>query len=208
MDNLTKQEISFLKKLNTPNKIQDFLDSIPFNFEEKGETVMSPRRVMREKKAHCIEGAFFASSALMVNGEKPLVMNLKITGKDFDHCVALFKKNGYWGAISKTNHAVLRFRDPIYKTIRELALSYFHEYFLLTDGKKTLRGYTSPIDMNKFGKSWMTEEKDLWGISSKIFYMKHIKIIPDKNKKYIRNASEIERKSAGVEEWKKNSKKR
>ena len=206
MNKFTKQEISFLKKLNTPNKIQDYLDSIPFNFEEKGETVMSPRRVMREKKAHCIEGAFFAAAAFMINGKKPLIMNLKINGKDFDHCVALFKKNGYWGAISKTNHSVLRFRDPIYKTIRELALSYFHEYFLVTNGKKTLRGYTSPIDLNKFGKSWMTDENDLWDIAEKIFYMKHIFIVPEKNKKYIRPASKIEQKAGSIKEWKKSGK--
>ncbi len=207
MYSLTKQEVSFLKKLNTPNKIQDYLDSISFNFEEKGETAMSPRRVMREKKAHCIEGAFFAATALMISGDRPLIMNLKVSGKDFDHCVALFKKNGYWGAISKTNHAVLRFRDPIYKTIRELALSYFHEYFLITNGDKTLRGYTEPMDMKKFGSTWMTDENDLWDIAEKIFYMKHTQIIPEKNKKYIRKASEIERKGAGIEEWNKNRKK-
>ena len=202
----TKQELSFFKKLNTPNKIQDYLDSIPFNFEEKGDTCMSPRRVMREEKANCIEGAFLASTALLLSGEKPLVMNLKVEGEDFDHCVALFKKNGYWGAISKTNHAVLRFRDPIYKTIRELALSYFHEYFLVTNGKKTLRGYTQPIDMNKFGIEWMAEEKDLWNISEKIFYMKYVNIIPNENKKYIRNASKIEQKSASIKEWLKGGK--
>ena len=130
MYGLNEKEVKILKSLNTPRKIQDFLNKIPINFEEDGkDTCFSPRRVLRENKAHCIEGAMLAATALRLNGEKPLVVDLTSTPKDFDHVVCVFNQNGRWGAISKTNHAVLRYREPGYKDIRELVMSFFHEYF-------------------------------------------------------------------------------
>lgn len=195
-----------LKRLHTPGKIQDFLDSIPFNYEKKGETCMSPTRVLKEKKAHCIEGAMLAAAALKLQGNKPLVMSLKVKKGDFDHIVALYEINGYWGAISKTNHAVLRFRDPVYKTTRELALSYFHEYFLTKTGEKTLLGYSKPINLDSFGTGWETSTEDLWNIAESIYDGKHIMIVPKENKKYIRNASAVEKKAASIQEWSINSK--
>lgn len=126
MYGLTPKEYQFLKRLNTPNKIQDYLDTLPINYEKSGETYHSPRFVLQHKKAHCLEGALLAAVALMIQGYKPLLLDLRTTSRDTDHVVASENFNGYWGAISKTNHAVLRYRDPIYKTPRELALSYFH----------------------------------------------------------------------------------
>lgn len=190
------------ERLNTPQKIQDFLDSIPFNRERKGETCMSPVRVLQEKKAHCIEGALFACVCLMKQGEKPLIVNLKVEKEDDDHIITLFQKNGYYGAISKTNHAVLRYRDPIYRTVRELVMSYVHEYYLVTTGKKTLLGHTKPINMRRFGTKWMTAEKDLWDIAEKIYDTPCISVVPLENRRYIRNAQAFERKVAGIPEWK------
>ena len=190
-----------LKKLNTPSKIQDYLDSIPFNYEKNGETCMSPFMVLKEEKAHCIEGAMLAASAMALQGQKPLVMSLKVRKGDYDHVVALFKYNGFWGAISKTNHSVLRYRDPVYRTIRELALSYFHEYFLTDTGEKTLIGYSNPINLNRFGKKWKTSTKDLWNIARTIYDIKHIPIIPKGNEKYIRNTTKTEMKGASIKEW-------
>jgi len=193
-----------LKKLNTPQKIQDYLDSIPFNYEKSGETCMSPFRVLKEKKAHCVEGAMLAASLMALQGQKPLVMSLKVKKGDYDHVVALFKYKGFWGAISKTNHSVLRYRDPIYKTIRELALSYFHEYFLTKTGEKTLLGYSNPINLNRFGKKWKTSPNDLWDIAGTIYDIKHLPIIPKGNERYIRNATKIEMESALIKDWNKN----
>jgi hypothetical protein len=201
-----KKELLFLEKYNTPNKIQDYLDSIPFNFERKGETCMSPLRVLKSGKAHCIEGAMFAAAALYANGEKPLVMNFKVAKGDVDHCVALYKKNGYWGAISKTNHAVLRFRDPVYKTPRELAMSFYHEYFLSKDGKKTLKGYSPVINLLRFGKDWIISKEDLWDIAEYVFEIKHIKIVPKINEKYIRKVSRAEIVASDTIEWTKSEK--
>ena len=203
MFQLTKKEISIFSKLTTPQKIQNFLDSVPYNYEKKGETCMSPVRVLQNKKANCIEGAMLAATALWLQGEKPLILSLKVTKDDYYHAVALFKQNGYWGAISKTNHAVLRFRDPIYKNIRELALSYFHEYYLSKNGKKTLRGYSKPINLKQFGIVWVTSQTDLWDMVEKIYFASHTQIIPKKNEKFIRPAQVFERKVTDVIEWKK-----
>ena len=161
-------EYATLEKLSTPQKVQTFLDKLPFNHERGGETCMSPARVLREKKAHCIEGAFLACAAFMLAGRKPLIVSLKVKKPDDDHIIVLFKENGYWGALSKTNHAVLRYRDPVYRSVRELVMSYFHEYFWYTNGKKMLLGYTKPINMKRFGTKWITGEEDLWGIAETI----------------------------------------
>jgi hypothetical protein len=191
--------------LNTPAKIQDFLDSIPFNYELHGETCMSPRRVIRERKAHCIEGAMFAALVLRHHGYKPKIMSFKVARGDIDHTVTIFKEHGYYGAISKTNHAVLRYRDPVYTTPRELAMSYFHEYFINGTGKKTMLGYSPLVDLMKFGHTWMTAEKDLWDIAEYIYTMRHH---PITNKKVLyKRASLVERKAADILEWSTDEKK-
>src|SRR3989344_1742309 len=128
MYGLNEKEVKMLKALNTPRKIQDFLNKIPINFEEKGDTCFSPKMVLKKWKAHCIEGAMLAAVALRLNGKKPLVVDLTSVPEDFDHVICVFKEDGCWGAISKTNHAVLRYREPVYKNIRELVMSFFHEY--------------------------------------------------------------------------------
>src|SRR3989338_8582802 len=164
MFGLSKSELKILKKLATPINIQDFLDKIPMNWEKRGETYMSPRRALQAHKMHCFEGAIFAAAALWLQGEKPLLLDLKAKGDD-DHVVALYKCNGYWGAISKTNHSVLRFRDPVFKTLRELAVSYFHEY-ARNDGKKVLESYSArPFDLRKLGDKWVTATKDLHAVA-------------------------------------------
>jgi len=205
MFGLNKNEVNTLKKLNTPKKIQDFLNKLKINFEEKGETCMSPRMVLKTKKAHCIEGAMFAALALRIQGEKPLLVDLRTTKDDFDHVLAVFKKNGRWGAITKTNHAVLRYREPVYKNIRELVMSYFHEYFLNKNGKKTLRDYSLPIDLSKFDKKgWTTDTKDLWYIDSHLDKVKHFSILDRKQIASLRKADKIEIKAGKIVEWKKN----
>jgi hypothetical protein len=201
MFNLSTSELATVRKLNTPIKIQDFLDSLRINFEKKGETVMSPRRVLREKKAHCLEGALLAAAALWFHGAPPLLLDLKAAPADDDHVVALYKINGLWGAISKTNHATVRFRDPIYRTIRELALSYFHEYFLNKNGQKVLYSYSKPFNLKRFGNDWITSEKELWHIARELDDSPHTRLYPQKNKKYIRKADAMERKAGRLLEW-------
>lgn len=198
METLTKKEVTLLQKLNTAIKIQNYLDSIPFNHEESGETCRSARGVLAYKKAHCLEGTFLASCALLLQKKKPLILNLTVTDDDYDHVVTLYKENGYWGAISKTNHAVLGFRDPVYKTVRELAMSYFHEYFLTKNGKKTLLGYSRPIDLRRFGTSWIDSNENLFSIAETISELPYTVIIPSENKKYLRKATKLEQTTASI----------
>lgn len=186
----TKEELKIYRKLDTPEKVQDFLNEIKINFEKNGETCLSPREVLKQGQAHCIEGAIFAASVLKFHGEKPLVLDLEATKKDFDHVVAVFRKGKFFGAISKTNHAVLRYREPIYKTVRELVMSYFHEYFT-DDGKKTLRKYAL-VDLSRFDKqNWETSE-DIWIIADYLAKVKHVEILTRVQEKSLRLADAIE----------------
>ncbi|EKD76416.1 MAG: hypothetical protein ACD_43C00120G0001 [uncultured bacterium] len=202
LSELSRSEVAILKKLSTPIKIQNFLDAMPLNWEKQGETYMSPRRVMRAHKMHCFEGALLAAAALWLRGEPPLIFDLRVKGDD-DHVVALYKRHGHWGAISKTNHASLRFRDPIYKTLRELALSYFHEYFSNQTSKKILREYsTKPFNLKRFGTQWITAEEDLYKIVDAIDAAPHSTIIPKSNIKYLRKADVMELRAGKLIEWK------
>lgn len=201
MFGLTKQEAAVFKKLSTPQKIQDFLTALPVNFEQDGDTHYSPRRVLREKKAHCIEGAMFAAAALWFHGHEPLLMDFTTTDDDEDHVIAPFRQNGYWGATSKTNHAILRYRDPIYRTVRELALSYFHEYYMFEDGRKTLVSYSLPLNLRRFGEGWITAEQDLFSMDDALDATRHVPIVPAKSVRLLRRADPIERQVGKITEW-------
>jgi hypothetical protein len=203
--NFTQKEIGLMQKLNTPAKVQDFLNSLHFNFEEKGETLKSPILTLRARKAHCLEGAILGAYLLSRHGQKPLLVHLETTKDDFDHVIALFKTNGLWGALSKTNHAVLRYREPIYKNIHELSISYFHEYFL-DNGQKTLRRYSEPLDLSKLKRNWVLAEKDLWFLDKKLDKIKHSDLAPKKAFKNLRKAEKIEIRAGKIVEWKKNRK--
>jgi len=202
MDSFSAQEKKLFKKLNSPQKIQDYLNSLKFNFEKRGDTCYSPRTVIIRKTAHCMEGAMFAAVVLEFYGAKPLVMDLRSVAHDFDHVVAVFKKFGCYGAISKTNHAVLRYREPVYKTIRELALSYFHEYFD-NKGRKTLREYSDVFDLSRFNKlEWRTSSANLFAIPDHLDNIRHFKILSPAQQKNLRKADKIEIKTGKIVEWK------
>ncbi|MFZ2522075.1 MAG: hypothetical protein WAX44_04395 [Minisyncoccia bacterium] len=201
----TKKEIELFKRLNTPSKIQDYINKIPFNFDERGDSCMSPRRVLEKNKADCIEGAILASVILEFHGWKPLLLDLRSVKKpyDYDHVVALFRVDGYWGAISKTNHSVLRYREAIYRDVRELVMSFFHEYFL-DSGKKTLREYSDSLNMNYFNKiNWRISHKDLAEVLIKLDKIKHHKILTKKQEKNLRKADKIEIESTKMVEYNK-----
>ncbi len=204
MFGFTEKEVRIFKQLNTPKKIQDYLNRIPTNFEHDRETVLSPRMVLRENRAHCMEGAMFAAAALRFHGHKPLVVDLTSVKDDDDHVITVFKHKGHWGAISKTNHAVLRYREPIYRSIRELVMSFFHEYFTNSDGKKTLRSYSMPIDLSRFDKKgWMTAEEDVWYVPEYLFEVQHKPILSRSQIAFLRKADAIEIKAGSLVEWKK-----
>lgn len=203
----TADEYAALTRLTTPIKIQDYLDSLAMNWEKRGDTHMSPRRVLRERRAHCIEGALLAAAAFWTHAERPLIMNVspKMGKGDDDHVIALYRRGGCWGAISKTNHATIRFRDPVYRTLRELVLSYFHEYFLASTGEKVLECYSQPLDLSRFGTDWLTSEKDLWEIADALSRQRHYFFVPKGNWRYVRHADPMERKAGKLIEWKKSN---
>jgi hypothetical protein len=185
------KEFLILKKLRTPAAIQDFLNRMPFNFEEDGETYRSPAAALKAKKAHCMEGAMLAAAALWLHGRPPVIMDLKTTDRDVDHVVALFKERNRWGAISKTNHAVLRYRDPIYRDPREIAMSYFNEYFL-DDGSKTMRSFSKPFDLSRCGDTWLTTKEKLDDIAIALDESLHIDIMKKIVAARLRRADPIE----------------
>ncbi|MFH0806522.1 MAG: hypothetical protein V1885_02250 [Candidatus Brennerbacteria bacterium] len=193
------EEFSVFKKLNTPIKVQDFLETLPINFERGGDTCRSPLMTLRAGKAHCMEGALFAAAAFWYHSKPPLLLDLKVGRGDESHVVALFKQNGCWGAVGKTNHAVLRYRDPVYRTPRELAMSFFHEYFL-NNGRKTLKSYSKPFDLRKYKGGWLTAKKHLWQLIDELDRSPHFAIAPRGIK--LRRADPIERKAGKLVQWK------
>jgi hypothetical protein len=194
------REQNLVNRLTTPAKIQDFLNKLPINFEHQGDTCRSPREVLKAKEAHCLEGAMFAAAVLWQHGHPPLLLDLKSSTQDYDHVVALFKQNGKWGAISKTNHAILRYREPVYNTIRELALSYFHEYFN-DKGLKTLRSFSRPFSLKRYGAGWITSPDNLWDIGADLDDSFHTPIISPAQARGLRKADPLEIKAITLTDY-------
>lgn len=165
--------------------------------------MMSPRRVLRENRAHCMEGALLAACALAFQGRRPLLLDLASAKGDDDHVVALFQDRGRWGAVSKTNHAVLRYREPVYRSVGELAMSFFHEYFL-DDGRKTLRSYSRAVDLSRFHRrNWMVDEEDLWYIVDALNNAPHTDILLSGQGNALRRADKIEIDAGKLTQWEK-----
>ncbi len=152
---------------------------------------MSVREVLKTNRAHCIEGALVAALAFSIQGKKPLIMDLEANDEDEDHVIALFQVDGYWGAISKGNHAYVRYRDPVYKTLRELALSYFHEYYNLK-GMKTLRGYTGAYNLHRYSKEDWVTGVDSWKIAEDLCDIPHFPFLTKKQEKLLRPVDPIQ----------------
>ncbi len=207
---LTPKQYKTLLKLDSAKKIQAYLDTYQINHEKDGETYMSVRRTMEAGIAHCLEGALVAALAFWIHGKEPMLMDLKSNNGD-DHIVALYKEGGRWGAVSKTNHATLRFRDPVYKTVRELAMSYFHEYIHLKTGEKILVSFSKPFDLQNVKRkgyskegvqtSWVSGAEDLFWLAQMLDEIPHEEMYPKKNKKYLRNADTMELKAGNLLEW-------
>jgi hypothetical protein len=181
---LTTAETKLLKSLSTPWKIQAFLNSLPYNMEPGGDTCRSPRRVMRDRTAHCFEAALFAAAALRVNGWPPLILDL-VAVRDSDHVIAVYKIDGCWGAVALSNFSGIRFREPIYRTVRELAISYFEDYFNL-NGEKTLRQYSRPVNLTRFDRiGWMTAEEDVWAVAEYLVDIPHTAVFRSNRRMYV-----------------------
>lgn len=189
-----------LAHLSTPEKIQDFVTAIPINQEKDGDTVLSGVQVLKQRRAHCIEAAFVAAAALWIGGSPPLLMDMQAKG-DSDHVVALFRKGGYWGAISKSNHVWLRWRDPVYRSLRELAMSYFHEY--TNKGKRTLRTYSVPFDLRRYNTDeWVTGTESCWDIAAALDGSRHYRLISPAQARGLRHLDAMEKKADRLVQYK------
>ena len=173
----TAGERAVFRRLQSPEKIQRFLDDLGYNKEPHGHTCRSPRVVLRDRTAHCMEGALFAAAALRMMGEPPLLLDFEAV-RDDDHVLAIFRRHGHWGALAKSNFAGLRFREPVYRTLRELAMSYFEHYINLRK-EKTLRNYSRPVNLRRFDSiHWMTAEKDIWEVPEYLCEIRHTPLLP------------------------------
>jgi len=193
---LSPENLRALRALKTPARIQKFIDELPYQY---ANTAWSPQRVLRERKGHCLEGALLAAAALRVNGYPPLLMDLEAV-QDDDHVLAIYRERGLWGSLAKSNFAGLRSRAPIYRTLRELALSYFEHYYNLR-GERTLRAYSRPVNLERLDSlHWMTSEKNVWCVPESLIAARHYALSPDK---VVRTLPRLDRRSyeAGMHGW-------
>jgi len=193
---LSPENFRALLALKTPARIQKFIDALPYQY---ANTALSPQSALRERKGHCLEGALLAAAALRLNGHPPLLMDLEAVHDD-DHVLAIYREGGLWGSIAKSNFAGLRFRAPVYRTLRELALSYFEHYYNLR-GERTLRSYSVPVDLTRLdSQHWMTSEEDVWCVPEYLIAARHYPLFPDK---VARALPRLDRRSfeAGMHGW-------
>jgi hypothetical protein len=198
---LTAGEFALLRRLSTPQRIQTFLNAICINHEAGGETILSVRDVLAQRRAHCIEAAFVGACALWIHGEPPLVMHLDCAPSDYPHVLALFRRSAGWGAISKSNGTPLRYRDPIYRSLRELAMSYFHEY---SDkrGRKTLRSYSAAFDLRRVDTGlWVTNPQDCLEMNDRLAAIRHYPLVTMRQQRTLTRRDPFERHAAKTVEY-------
>jgi hypothetical protein len=183
-----------LAALDTPERIQDFVTRLPTNFEPDGDTCLSVAEALRQNRAHCIEAAFVAACALGIHGRPPLLMDFQADNDD-DHVVALLQRGGCWGAISKSNHNWLRWRDPVYRSLRELAMSWFHEY--CRGPRKTVRRYSRAIDLRRADPAgrWLTATDDCFDVAETIDLARHHELVTAAQSRRLRRRDPIERRA-------------
>ena len=199
---LARREFAVLRRLDSPQKIQTYLHGLRQNFEPDGDTCRPVGEVLKSGRAHCIEGAMLAAAALWVHGEPPLLLDMRAE-RDFDHVVALFRRNGCWGAISKTNGIGLRWRDPVYRSLRELAMSYFHEYYNRRD-HKTLREYSVPFDLRRMETAvWVSGSKNCWQVGEKLDELRHFKLVDGRHLKAVTRRDPFERRLGWIGQYRK-----
>jgi len=170
----TPAELRKLRSLKNPYGIQRFLDAMPYHL---ADTAWSPRRVLREGTSHCMEGAIFAAAALRANGHPPLIVDFEAQ-HDTDHVLAVFRVDGLWGAVAKSNYTGCRYREPVYRSLRELAMSYFDTYFNMRR-ERSLRTFSRPVNLTRFDdQQWMTTEQPIWFIVYHLLEIHHYRLLP------------------------------
>jgi hypothetical protein len=177
-DSFERGERKVFSRLTTPERIQRFLDDdLGYNLEPGGDTCYSPRLTLKNGVAHCMEGAMVAATALRLLGHPPLIVDLEAV-RDSDHVLAVYRAGGLWGALAKSDYSGLRSREPVYRTLRELVMSYFEHYYNPA-GEKTLRTFSRPVNLTRFDRhGWMTAERDVWEIPNHLCEIPHTPLFP------------------------------
>ena len=197
---LSRRQAAQLSRLSSPEEIQDFVNAIPMNFEIGRGTALSVTETLKQRRAHCLEGAMVAACAFHMNGAPPWLMDMGAADGDVDHVIALFKRGRHWGAVSKSNGAYLRYRDPIFRNLRELSLTYFSEYTKAR--KKTLRTYSVPVDLRKVDpKLWVTNGKFCHEIVDLLTEAKHFALVPRGQEKRLRSIDIVERDAINLDDY-------
>jgi hypothetical protein len=197
---LADRERVLLVRHASPRALQVFINAIPINHELRGDTCHTVRDVLRYRRAHCIEAALVAACALWLNGEPPLIFDMRAE-RDYDHVVALFRRGGLWGAIAKSNHVALRGRDPVYRTLRELALSYFHEYHN-NRGEKSLREYSRAFDLRTMHpREWVSGSAGAWEVERRLDLARHYRLFPRAQSRYLSPIDAMEWKAKRLVEY-------
>lgn len=182
----TPAELRTIRAMKDPNGVQKFLNSLPYHI---AHTCWSPRKVLRHRTVHCLEGAIFGAAALRVLGYPPLLWDLEAE-RDTDHVLAIFRHNGCWGAVAASNFAGCRYREPVYRTLRELAMSFFNLYFNLAK-QRSLRRYSNPVNLKRFDRlGWMTSEKEVWYIPEYLCDIPHKSLLRPKQVKQLHSVDQ------------------
>lgn len=197
---LTRAEFALLQRLDNPGRIHEFVYGLKQNFELGGETCLTVREVLDTRRAHCIEGAMLAACAFWIHGEPPLLLDMRAVN-DFDHVVALYRRHGHWGAISKTNGVFLRSRDPVYRDLRELAMSYFHEYANRRN-HKTLREYSLPYDLRRVDPQiWVSGDNGAWEVAAALDDVRHFSLVPGRHLRLVSRRDPFERRAGALSQY-------
>ncbi len=184
------RQLAALRRLDTPRKVQDFLDyGLSYNDAEV-HTCFSPLEVLKQGKAHCIEGAMLAAAAFLLHGRKPLLLDLRANSRDDDHVIAPFRENGRWGAVGQSHFCGLRYREPVYASFAELARSYF-EFYYNSSGEKTLREFSSPLDISELKSEWLYSDKNVFFVSRRLDAQKHYRIVGYSGERGLRPADSL-----------------
>lgn len=183
-------QLAALRRLDTPRKVQDFLDySLDYN-DSKPDTCLSPLEALRLGRAHCIEGAMLAAAAFLFHGRRPLLLDLRANPRDDDHVIAPFTEGGRWGAVAQSHFCGLRYREPVYATFGELARSYF-EFYYNSAGEKTLREYSDPLDAGALKPEWLWSEKNVFFVSRRLDAQRHYRIVGHAAERSLRRADSL-----------------
>ncbi len=197
---LSLRERSILLRYRTPRALQTYINAIPINHEPDGDTCYTVHDVLRHRRAHCIEAALVAACTLWLHGEAPLLLDMRAR-RDWDHVVALYRRGGFWGAISKSNHVQLRGRDPVYRSLRELALSYFHEYHN-KHGEKSLREYSRAFDLRTLDPAqWVNGDSGAWEVERRLDLVHHYPLFPSAQARYVTRIDPMEWKAKRLVEY-------